>query len=255
MRNYFIAELIKLKRRKFFVFLLATSCLILIIIMQTVKMGSISFTTLFYNANLIILFIHTIMAAIVSVMIFCKDYETGMMRQMLIVPVSMIKVFTAKIFLVMLISIFMSLVASLQIIIVSLAKQLPDTTISAMTTIFMLYVIFSVIIICGILPIISIAIACKQNTIIPTLSTFLYVGIMLVPSMGGGQKNNFMDMVFTYFYPMSSAFSIFNELMDKAGMGRIILKEVDILGSIVSLIAFSSLFIFLSIKLLKRKEK
>lgn len=254
MINMISAELLKLKRKKLLLITITALLLYFICILETVSYGSKDFRSFLINPYLFILIIHSIAIGIFGITLFTNEYSNHTMGQLVVASSSMMRLFAAKMIVLLMFSAVLMFGLVTEIVICGLALGYREITVFNLLLTLVCYMLSAITLVLGLLPVIFVGVMCKRNTILPVASLFLYLMITLLPSMGIIRiESNIM----AYVYPFGGAVSLQNEFLYRvlpAGFTGTPASTVNALLCILCLVAFSVFFSGLSVWCLGKKE-
>lgn len=259
MVNVISAEILKLKRTKLLLITVVALLLYLLCILGTVSDGAgevagRDFRGFLLDPYLLILFIHSITIGILGITMLSREYTSQTMGQLVVAATSMLRLFAAKLIVILMFSVVLMLGAVIEIMVCGLAFGYQEMTAFHILLTFAFYLSSAITIVLGLLPVIFMGVICKRNTILPIACLFLYLMITLLPSMG---VISIESDLMAYIYPFGGAVVLQRDFLYQmlpAGFTGWGAPTTSIPLCILCLAAFSILFFAGSVYALKKQE-
>lgn len=253
------AELLKRKRKKLLLITAFALLLYLLCILGTVSDGAREvigrdFRSFLINPYVLILFIHSIIIGILGIAIFSNEYSAKTMGQLVVTDTSMFRLFVAKLIVLLFFSVVLMLGVVVEIVACGFIWKYQEMTAFNIVLTLAFFMQSSITLVLGLLPVIFIGVLCKQNTIIPIASLFLYLMITILPSMGIVKIES--DLI-AYIYPFGGAVILQRDFLYytlPAGFTGQAATSTNTLLCIFCLVGFSIFFSALSVYFLEKKE-
>lgn|GEM_PF-799354 len=262
MRNLFIAECIKLKRKKILLLILVAVAIEAIMIVNRLLSPDYQFIDLYIqDFQPITMGIHTIIIYLIGISIFYDEYKNKTISYVATAPVSPAKFILSKMMIIGALSILQMIVTSVFFGIAFIISS-GENSIHLLGFVLFHLLVSSITFTITLVPIMLIIVVLKGNALFSILTTVLYSGIVVIKSGGYFIGNSVVEWLLEYLHPLGNAVLISSRLFQKIvyqfvpnpeiyGMTPV---NIDWLLSIGFLIGVSLLCICISIALLKRQN-
>lgn len=261
LRNLFISECIKLKRKKVLALIIAAIVIDVLIVSTTISsMAEPQFPLLYLrNFSTISALIHPLVISLIGIYIVSDEYKNNTINHLVTVPISPIKFVFGKMMILTALAFLLTIVTAVMFGACFIIFGDDSSTQLIGNILFHLLnntITFSF----SFLPIFLIIILSRSNIIVPIVSYIAYSGIVFFKGTGAlmDEKYSLIRWIIDYLHPLGNSVMVNNELLYKFVPNPetygIISPEVNWILSIICFIGMSLLSIGLSISVLKKQN-